>query len=92
MAAPRYPVEQILDRLNREPVRCTYGAVGEVLGVIPLAVGRHLGGRRPEASWVVRVADGQPTGYAAAQKHPELESKKRIIRTGEELRRLVERQ
>lgn len=92
MAASRYSVKKILDCLNRERARCTYGAVGEVLGVIPVAVGRHLGPRRPKASWVVSVVSGQPTGYLDAEKHPELESNRRIIRTGEELRQLLERQ
>ena len=91
MAAPRFPVERILECLNRERIRCTYGAMAEVIGGSPRSVGRRLGHRRPEASWVVSVATGQPTGYTDAEKHPELESKKRVIRTGEELQRLLRR-
>ena len=79
-------VGRILDHLDRTKTRCTYGALGEVLGVHPLSVGQHLGPRRPEASWVVRKDNGQPTGYETSQKHPDLCKNQRIIMTGEKLR------
>ena len=45
--------QAILDALNREKIRATYGAVADVLGIPAGSVGQILGMRRPEASWVV---------------------------------------
>ncbi len=84
-------VEEILACLNREKIRCTYGVVGKILGVIPIAVGRRLGVRRPEASWVVNARTRKPTGYKKHQKHPDLYCKDEIIRTVEDLEELMRR-
>ena len=85
-------IQKVLECLNREKVRCTYGAVADVIGGIPLGVSRQLGPRRPWASWVVSKSTGHPTGYTEDQKHPDLYRKKHVITTGEELRRCMKRE
>lgn len=82
-------IETILEYLNAVPVRATYGAVGEVLGVRPQVVPRLLGARRPEASWVVNGTTGEPTGYAPEEVDPRLPGT-HLIRSGDELRRGLE--
>ena len=82
-------IQTILECLNAVPVRATYGAVGEVLGVRPQGVPRLLGTRRPEASWVVNGTTGEPTGYAAEEVDPRLPGT-HVIRTGDELRACLE--
>jgi len=42
-------LDEILAFLNDEQVRATYGAVAEVLGVIPRSMGARLGTKRPLA-------------------------------------------
>jgi hypothetical protein len=81
--------QAILDALNRQKIRATYGAVGEVLGIQARAVRQVLGARRAEASWVVNADTGLPTGYEPHQMHPDLMSNAAVIRTGERLRRLL---
>ena len=88
--SPTLTVELILDCLNRERIRATYGAVGEVLGRPAQSVGGVLGGRTGRASWVVNAKTGEPTGYSAEEKHPDLRRTEQIIRTGEELRQLLQ--
>ena len=80
--------DQILDCLDRQRIRATYGAVGAVIGSPPQSVGDALGRRTQRASWVVNAETGEPTGYDRLQKHPELHRTNRIIKTGDELRRL----
>ena len=82
-------VDQILDCLNREQVRATYGAVGEVLGRPAQSVGGALWSRTKRASWVVNAQTGEPTGYSVDEKHPELHRAEQIIRTGEQLSQLL---
>ena len=82
-------IETILEYLNAVPVRATYGAVGEVLGVRPQVVPRLLGARRPEASWVVNGTTGEPTGYGPEEVDPRLPDT-HVIRSGDELRRGLE--
>ena len=82
--------QQILDALNAARVRATYGAVAQVLGIHPLSVAKHLGVRRPEASWVVSARSGLPSGYAASERHDNLLDNSKIIRTGDELGRLLD--
>ena len=81
--------QAILDALNREKIRATYGAVAEVLGVQARSVGQILGHRRPEASWVVNSKDGMPTGYEPHLFHPELFRRSAVIRSGDQLRALL---
>jgi len=52
----------VLAVLNHEKRRCTYGALAGVLGIANQDVGRYLGCHRPDASWVVLKATGQPSG------------------------------
>lgn len=82
-------VNQILDCLNRERVRATYGEVGEMLGLPAQSVGRALGGHTRRASWVVNAKTGKPTGYSADMMHPDLCRTRRVIKTGAELSRLL---
>ena len=77
----------IIDYLNKVKTRCTYGVVAEILGVTSQSVGKHLGERRPEASWVVNSKTGDPTDYTDSEKHPELYRTNRIIKSAEVLRR-----
>jgi len=79
----------ILDYLNREHVRATYGAVGEALGIPAIAVGTSLGDRCPEASWIVSAETGQPTGYAPGDIHPLLEGSPIITSGADLVRRLA---
>jgi hypothetical protein len=71
--------------LNGEQVRATYGAVAEVLGVIPRSMGALLGPRRPEASWIVSAENGLPTDYSPDEWHPALLSNGDIITNGRTL-------
>ncbi len=81
----------ILDCLNRERVRCTYGAVGAVIGESARGVSRHLEAKDARHSWIVNKTTGEPTGYTPSQKHPELHRNKHIITTENELRRVLKR-
>ncbi len=85
-------IQKVLECLNREKVRCTYGAVADVIGGISLGVSRQLGPKRLWASWVVSKRTGDPTGYTEDQKHPDLYRKKHVITTGEELVRCMKRE
>jgi hypothetical protein len=75
----------ILRFLNDAQIRATYGAVAEVLGVVPRSLGALLGDRRPEASWIVAGANGLPTGYSQDEWHPALLNRGEIIGSGREL-------
>jgi hypothetical protein len=78
-------LSEIIQFLNHHQVRATYGAVAEVLGVIPLSMGALLGPRNAEASWIVSAATGLPTDYSQHEMHPALLRGSEIIRTGIEL-------
>ena len=81
----------ILDCLNRERIRCTYGAVAALIGGTARGVGQRLEARDPRNSWIVNKATGEPTGYLDCQKHPDLHRTARVITTEEELRELLRR-
>ena len=81
----RTTLDEVLTFLNGEQIRATYGAVAEVIGVSPRALGVHLGPHRPEASWVVSAENGLPTGYDQTEWHPALLSRGEIISTGRAL-------
>ncbi len=83
-------IDDILDYLNAEKRRCTYGAAAGVLETIPISVGKWLGKRRPEASWVVQKKSGRPTGYTQEQMHREFNTDKEPITDPTELGPLVE--
>ncbi|NOI30541.1 hypothetical protein [Vibrio coralliilyticus] len=88
MGVKKELISKILDYLNETEVRATYGAVAEVLGVLPRSVGQQfLGEKRPYASWVVREDTGLPTDYSEEQLHPKLLCKKSLIKSGAVLRR-----
>jgi hypothetical protein len=73
---------EILAFLNAEQVRATYGAVGELLGVIPRAMGARLGPHTVEASWIVSAETGLPTDYSQGEMHPSLRRRDEIIDSG----------
>lgn len=74
-------LDEILEFLNHEQVRATYGAVADALGVIPRSLGARLGARRPAASWVVSTDTGLPTDYSQDEWHPALLRKGDIIKS-----------
>jgi hypothetical protein len=77
--------------LNDNRVKATYGAVAELLGVRPISMGRRLGQRHREASWIVSAQTGRPTGYEPGEIHPEVFTTEDVIRTGPELAARMER-
>ena len=81
----------ILDCLNREPIRCTYGAVADVIGGVARGVGQRLEAKDPRNSWIVNKESGEPTGYRDSEQHSDLRQTAHIITTGEELRELLKR-
>jgi hypothetical protein len=78
-------LDEILTFLNDEQVRATYGAVAELLGVVPRSMAALLGPRRPEASWIVSAENGMPTGYDQSEWHPALLNRGEIITSGRTL-------
>ena len=90
MENPMANINDILLALNKNKIRATYGAIGQALGVPAMSVGRLLGAKRPEASWVVSASTGQPTAYSGKEIHPDLLAKDNVIRTGQELLSLLE--
>lgn len=75
-------LSEILEFLNDQQVRATYGAVAEVLGVIPRSMGGLLGPHTPVASWIVNGATGLPTDYSQNETHPALLRSSEIITSG----------
>jgi len=82
-------VERVLEALQREKTRCTYGALADYIGANPRDVSTYLTPRRPEASWVVNKKTGMPTGYEPFQIHPDLETHEKVIEQGADLKRLL---
>ena len=80
-----WTLEDVLDVLNDNWQRATYGAVPGVVGGIARGV---MGGRVKchRDSWVVRKSGGLPGGYVPSEMHPELFSEQYVIDTPEELR------
>jgi hypothetical protein len=76
---------EILEFLNAEQLRATYAAVGELLGVIPRAIGSQLGPHTPERSWIVSAGTGLPTDYSQDEMHPALLTNPTVISSGIEL-------
>jgi hypothetical protein len=73
-----WTLDQILDRLSQYHQRATYGAVGGVLGVIPIAVMQERP-RDARHSWVVSQETGIPTGYTPAERDPNLHARNEIL-------------
>ncbi|MCY4191189.1 MAG: hypothetical protein OXD42_07700 [Rhodospirillaceae bacterium] len=65
-------VREILDYCNDRKIRVTYGAVGGMLKVHPFSVGKYLGKRKPETSWIVNKKTGKPIGYQKKQMYEKL--------------------
>jgi hypothetical protein len=83
---------RIVEFLERNRIRATYGAVGESAGVPPRSVGSRLGDRCPLASWVVKAATGEPTSYYGSEKHPDLHINAEIITSARDLIRRMRRE
>ena len=81
-------MQKILAELCKMKTRMTYSAVACLLDVQPQGVGKWLGERRPEASWVVRKKDGRPSGYETWQCHPCL-YKRHVIKSCCQLRDIL---
>jgi hypothetical protein len=83
-------LDQILDVLDRHHQRATYGAVGDLLSrpARSVMLGRPRDARH---SWVVRKADGAPTGYGPSEQHPALRSRPEVLASGQELRAWLSR-
>lgn len=86
---PELTLDQVLDALDRDHQRATYGAVASLLGKSPrtLMQGRE---RDPRHSWVVSRGTGEPTGYSSEQTHPDLREKVEVLETKEQLLRWLE--
>jgi alkylated DNA nucleotide flippase Atl1 len=78
-------LERIVDFLNKNKIRASYGAVADAAGVPARSVGRLLGHRRPWGSWVVNKATGEPTGYVDHEKDADLHVTNEIITKGADL-------
>lgn len=77
-------LDQILDALDANHQRATYGAVAGLLGKSPrtLMQGRERDARH---SWVVSRQTGTPTGYDPAILHPDLRERDEILETSDAL-------
>lgn len=88
----RFLIERILYCLEKRKIRCTYDAVAQILTekmgdkYSPIVVGTYLAKRRCRASWVVRKSTEEPTGYTPEQKHPDLYSNPKVIKSKTELK------
>ena len=82
--ATAFTLDQVLDALDANQQRATYGAVAALLGKSPrtLMQGRE---RDMRHSWVVSRLTGQPTGYDTTLLHPELRKRDEILGTKEAL-------
>ena len=89
-AIPMTTAHQVLNCLNHEKIRATYGAVGKVIGLPAQSVWRKLGPHSLRASWVVNKRNGEPIDYSPDDKHPDLHRTDHVITTGQELAQLLE--
>ena len=83
-------VDSLLVALGRNHIRCTYEAVGDLIGVPAASVSQYLGDRRSEASWVVSKSSELPSGYSESEYHADLFANSYVIKTGEELKALIQ--
>ena len=79
-----WTLDMILEMLEENTQRATYGAVAGVVGGHPIGV-MNLRPRTPRNSWVVAKANGRPSGYHPHEMHPQLFSKSYVITDGDEL-------
>jgi hypothetical protein len=83
---------KFVEFLARNRIRATYRAIAEAADVPQRSLGALLGNRSHLASWVVSVNNGEPTGYAEHEKHPDLHTTSEIIQSGDELVRRMRRE
>ena len=95
-------IDEILDCLETNRQRATYGAVAEALGyggprnvkwsLIEWNEQNGLSSeyRGPKTSWVVYKSTGEPAGYDEPDtvKHPDLYQSSRVLETGRAIYRL----
>jgi hypothetical protein len=79
-------MDEILDALDRNHQRATYGAVAALVGTAPrtLMQGRE---RDQRHSWVVSRTTGEPTGYQPALVHPALRERAEVLDSKDALAR-----
>jgi hypothetical protein len=79
-----FTMDQILDALDRNHQRATYGAVAALVGASPrlLMQGRE---RDQRHSWVVSRKNGEPTGYQPDLIHPALHERPEVLGSKEDL-------
>lgn len=80
-------VDMVIDYLNEVKTRCTLNAVAEAIGMTLPALKKQLGDPRPEVSWFVSAASGDPLRHEDSDKHPELYRTTRIITSSKVLTR-----
>ena len=78
-------LDAVIDRLDRHRQRATYGAVGGVVGKLPIHVMRGRD-KTPRHSWVVSQRTGEPTSYPASALHAELTTREHVIDDVDEMR------
>lgn len=78
-------LDGILDSLERNHQRATFGAVAEFLGREPRSLFNGYP-RTPRTSWVVSKSTGLPTGTKESDYPPALFENKRVIDSSDELR------
>ena len=79
-------LDEIVDQLDQQGQRATYGAVARLLGHSPrsLLKGRERGRR---FSWIVNRETGLPTGYSDDQIDPRIRESGEVISDYAELDR-----
>ena len=89
MAGLQVQVNQVLEALNQNELRCTYNAIADYCGTDLRTIINCLGQRRPLASWIVNRRTLKPTNYLASQEHPNLYKNDLVIDSVGQLQALV---
>jgi hypothetical protein len=77
--------DAIVEVLDQHRQRATYRAVGGYLGKPPGSLMSGLE-HAPRYSWIVSQGTLMPRNYETEEQHPELEAKKFVLLTEQELR------
>ena len=85
-----WSLEDIVDLLDRQQQRATYGAVAGVLGRPATFLMSGIP-RSPRYSWIVNEKTLKPTGYTPEDTHPALERKKFVLLNQSELQAWLQR-